>query len=58
MNDAAQIIESLAVRLGAALRKQHLTLATAESCTAGGVGYAITLVPGSSAWYDRGFITY
>ncbi len=58
MNDAGQLIERLAVRLGAALSKQHLTLATAESCTAGGVGYAITLVPGSSAWYDRGFITY
>lgn len=58
MNDAGQLIERLAVRLGSALSKQHLTLATAESCTAGGVGYAITLVPGSSAWYDRGFITY
>ncbi|MEP6608260.1 MAG: thiamine-phosphate kinase [Burkholderiaceae bacterium] len=57
MNDA-QTIEALAVRLGAALSAQHLTMATAESCTAGGVGYAVTLVPGSSAWYDRGFITY
>ena len=58
MNDAAQTIEHLAQRLGSALRAQHLTLATAESCTAGGVGYAVTLVPGSSRWYDRGFITY
>jgi len=58
MNDVAQTIECLAHRLGSALRAQYLTLATAESCTAGGVGYAITIVPGSSAWYDRGFITY
>lgn len=58
MSDPAQTIERLAKRLGLALHAQHLTLATAESCTAGGVGYAITLVPGSSAWYDRGFITY
>ncbi len=58
MNDVAQTIERLAQRLGSALRAQHLTLATAESCTAGGLGYAITLVPGSSTWYDRGFITY
>lgn len=58
MNDPAQTIERLARRLGLALRAQHFTLATAESCTAGGVGYAVTLVPGSSAWYDRGFITY
>ena len=58
MTDAAQTIERLAARLGSALRAQHLSLATAESCTAGGIGYAVTLVPGSSAWYDRGFITY
>ena len=58
MNDVAQAIERHAHRLGSALRAQHLTLATAESCTAGGVAYAITIVPGSSAWYDRGFITY
>ncbi|MGH6609151.1 MAG: CinA family protein [Burkholderiaceae bacterium] len=55
---AAQTIEHLAQRLGSALRAQHLTMATAESCTAGGIGYAITIVSGSSAWYDRGFITY
>lgn len=58
MSNAAQTIERLAARLGSALHAQHLTMATAESCTAGGIGYAITLVPGSSAWYDRGFITY
>ena len=57
MNNAATI-EHLAGRLGSALRAQHLMLATAESCTAGGVGYAITLVPGASGWYDRGFIAY
>jgi nicotinamide-nucleotide amidase len=55
---SSQTIEKLAVRLGAALQSQHLTLATAESCTGGGIGYAVTIVPGSSAWYERGFITY
>jgi nicotinamide-nucleotide amidase len=58
MNDPGATILRLAERLGAALRAQHLTLATAESCTAGGIGYAVTLVAGSSGWYDRGFITY
>ena len=58
MTDATHAIEQVARRLGAALRAQHLTLATAESCTAGGIAYAVTLVPGSSAWFDRGFITY
>ena len=58
MTDTSQTIERLAHRLGSALRAQPLVLATAESCTAGGVGYAVTIVPGSSGWYDRGFITY
>lgn len=58
MSDPAHAIERLAERLGAELRAQHLMLATAESCTAGGIGFAVTLVPGSSGWYERGFITY
>jgi len=33
-------------------------LATAESCTGGGVAQAITEVAGSSAWFERGFVTY
>lgn len=33
-------------------------LVTAESCTGGWLGQAVTSVAGSSAWYERGFITY
>jgi len=33
-------------------------IATAESCTGGMVGAAITDIPGSSAVYERGFVTY
>jgi len=51
-------LEKLSARLGQALRAQHLMLATAESCTAGGIAYAVTLTPGSSQWFDRGFVTY
>lgn len=58
MTDPAHTIEHLAERLGAGLRAQHLALATAESCTAGGIAYAVTMVPGASQWFDRGFITY
>ncbi len=58
MNPAAQQIEQLATALGRALHEQHLVLATAESCTAGGVAFAITLPAGSSQWFDRGFVTY
>jgi nicotinamide-nucleotide amidase len=57
MNEAA-LIARLAAELGAALQAQHATLATAESCTGGGIGYAVTQVAGSSAWFERGFITY
>lgn len=33
-------------------------LVTAESCTGGGVAHTLTNISGSSAWFDRGFITY
>jgi len=48
----------LAVRLGRALQDRHWTVATAESCTGGLIAGAITDVAGSSAWFDRGFVTY
>ncbi|MCV6613411.1 MAG: CinA family protein [Cellvibrionaceae bacterium] len=49
---------SLAESLGQALSAQQLTLSTAESCTGGGIAAAITDVAGSSAWFERGFVTY
>ena len=39
-------------------KAKKLMLATAESCTGGGVAQAITEVAGSSAWFERGFVTY
>lgn len=48
----------LACILGQTALRRGFKLATAESCTAGGVGFAITAVAGSSQWFDRGFITY
>lgn len=48
----------LAVRLGQALRAQGVKVATAESCTGGYVAKLITDVPGSSAWFESGFVTY
>ena len=48
----------LAERLGETLRHAGVKLVTAESCTGGGVAQAITEVAGSSAWFERGFITY
>ena len=47
-----------AERLVAALKARGLTCATAESCTGGSVGGAITAVPGSSAVFRGGVISY
>ena len=51
-------MDVLAAQVGALLKAHGLMLATAESCTGGGVAQAITDVSGSSAWFERGFITY
>jgi len=48
----------LAEQVGMALKTRAMMLAIAESCTGGWVGEAVTAVPGSSPWFDRGFITY
>ena len=51
-------IAVLAERLGATLAKAGLRLVTAESCTGGRIAEAVTAVPGSSAWFDRGVVAY
>ena len=48
----------LAVEVGDALKARGLMLATAESCTGGWISEATTMVPGSSDWFERGFVTY
>ena len=49
---------ALAVQAGRALLAAGLKLVTAESCTGGGVAAALTDVPGSSQWFERGYVTY
>jgi len=51
-------ITDLADRVGTALRAAGATVATAESCTGGGIAEAITRIAGSSAWFERGWVTY
>ena len=51
-------LKTLAAELGAKLNANELTLTLAESCTGGMVAEAIIRVAGSSAWFDRAFITY
>lgn len=44
--------------LGQALSARGWMLATAESCSGGLLAGAITAIPGSSGWFERGFVTY
>lgn len=52
--DTLVLVESLAQRLLA----RGAMLATAESCTGGLIAAACTELAGSSAWFERGFVTY
>jgi nicotinamide-nucleotide amidase len=49
---------SLAARVGAELLSAERRLVTAESCTGGWIGKALTDVPDSSAWYLGGVVAY
>jgi nicotinamide-nucleotide amidase len=51
-------ITQLAVTLGQCLRESGAQVSTAESCTGGGIAEAITRIPGSSAWFEAGYVTY
>jgi nicotinamide-nucleotide amidase len=48
----------LCARLADALLARGWRLATAESCTGGMIASACTDLPGSSQWFERGFVTY
>ena len=48
----------IAQQLGQLLKSTEKKIATAESCTGGWIAQIITEVSGSSAWFDRGFVTY
>lgn len=51
-------IESLSQELGKKLIANDWSITTAESCTGGGISAAITEIAGSSAYFNRSFITY
>jgi len=48
----------LAARAGERLLAAGARVATAESCTGGWLSKALTDVPGSSQWFERGYVTY
>lgn len=51
-------LKLLSEEVGALLQQKDEVMVSAESCTGGGVASAITDISGSSAWFDRAFITY
>ena len=51
-------MRALATRVGRRLKAQKRLLVSAESCTGGWVAQVVTSIPGSSAWFERGFVTY
>lgn len=48
----------LAIRVGQSLLARSLAMAAAESCTGGYMAKLITDVPGSSRWFNCGFVAY
>ena len=54
MNPASELI----VQLAGLMQSRGLMLATAESCTGGLIAAACTDLAGSSAWFERGFVSY
>lgn len=48
----------LSQKVGESLKRYNHILGIAESCTGGWIAQAITMVPGSSMWFDSGFVTY
>ncbi len=53
-----EAIENLVPQLAELLLAKNLFMAAAESCTGGWIAQFLTSLPGSSAWFDSGFVTY
>lgn len=53
-----KLLRELSTSIGQRLKSQGQWITCAESCTGGGIAKAITDIAGSSAYFDRGFVTY
>jgi len=51
-------LAQLTGEVGRGLATSGLSLVSAESCTGGWIAKLLTDVPGSSGWFERGFVTY
>ncbi|MBY4838180.1 nicotinamide-nucleotide amidase [Pantoea sp. DY-5] len=56
MND--EQLQQLSHRIGEKLKRRQATVTAAESCTGGWIAKVFTDISGSSAWFERGFVTY
>ncbi|WP_428772897.1 CinA family protein [Vibrio sp.] len=53
-----EVQSQLSQQVGSLLEQHRQVLASAESCTGGAIAATVTDTAGSSAWFDRAFITY
>lgn len=51
-------MEALTTEVARLLQARSRMLSTAESCTGGMIAAACTELPGSSLWFERGFVSY
>lgn len=51
-------MRDLVAQVGEALKNHNIMAVTAESCTGGMIAEALTSIAGSSAWFDRAYVTY
>jgi nicotinamide-nucleotide amidase len=58
MIDSTEQIDKVCQQLSALLRKRGDRLVVAESCTGGWIAKVLTDLPGSSEWFDRGYVSY
>ncbi|MCG7899817.1 MAG: CinA family protein [Candidatus Thiodiazotropha weberae] len=58
MIDSTEQIHGICLELAALLRARGERLVVAESCTGGWVAKVLTDLPGSSDWFDRGYVSY
>lgn len=54
----SETLDTLSLALGRRLLAGRLRLVTAESCTGGWLAKVVTDISGSSAWFERGFVSY
>lgn len=57
MNESSELL-SLVSEVGRVLKRHEKMIVTAESCTGGMIAEALTAVAGSTAWFDRAYVTY